>query len=75
MDELVESEKGKLLERTFAVMYLLFIIGLLLAILLELKTAYQIDLFPGVDTPFDDVYRDAKNVLSGEPNQPAPPHD
>lgn len=72
VDELVDDEKGKLMEQVFAVLYMIFITGLVLAVLMELKMEYQIDLFPGINTPFDDVYRDAKNVFSGEAPPPPP---
>lgn len=72
-DELLDHEKSQLLKQVFGFFYLVFIIGLTLAVLMELKTEYQIDIFPGIDTPFDDVYRDAKNVFQGgEPPPPQP---
>jgi hypothetical protein len=70
-DELVEHEKSKLVEKVFGVIYVLFIIGITLAVLMELKMEYQIDIFPGINSPFDDVYRDAKNVLSGDSPPPS----
>jgi len=66
LDELVEHERSKLIEQVFGIIYVIFIIGITLAVLLELKTEYQIDLFPGINTPFDDVYREAKNAVTGE---------
>lgn len=65
LDDLVEEERSKLVEQVFGVLYIIFIIGITLAVLMELKMEYQIDLFPGINTPFDDVYREAKNTLSG----------
>ncbi|OYU95080.1 MAG: hypothetical protein CFE21_12295 [Bacteroidetes bacterium B1(2017)] len=74
-DDFLAEEKSKLLEQVFGVIYLIFIIGITLCVLMELKMEYQIDIFPGVDTPFDDIYRGAKNTMSGNPNPPPPPHD
>lgn len=66
LDVLVEEERSKLIEQVFGVLYIIFIVGITLAVLMELKMEYQIDLFPGINTPFDDVYREAKNTFSGE---------
>lgn len=66
LDELVEKERSELFNQAVGVVYGVFIIGITIAIMLELKTEYQIDLFPGVNTPFDDVYREAKGAFSGE---------
>ncbi|MCF8255730.1 MAG: hypothetical protein K9H61_03790 [Bacteroidia bacterium] len=74
-EDLVNEEKSQLLEQVFGVIYIIFIIGITLAVLMELKMEYQIDLFPGIDTPFDDVYKEAKGSLSGESQGAPPPHD
>jgi hypothetical protein len=74
-EELVSEEKSQLLEQVFGVIYIIFIVGLTLAVLMELKIEYQIDIFPGIDTPFDDVYKEAKGSIMGEPQGPPPPHD
>lgn len=74
-DEFLSEEKSKLMEQVFGVIYLIFIIGITLCVLMELKMEYQIDIFPGVDTPFDDIYRGAKNTMNGNPNPAPPPHD
>ncbi len=71
-EDLVMSEKSKLTEQVFGLIYLIFIVGITLCVLMELKMEYQIDIFPGINTPFDDVYRDAKNVMGsdGQPQSP-----
>jgi hypothetical protein len=66
IDNLVATEKTELITQAVGVVYGVFIIGITIAILLELKTEYQIDLFPGINTPFDDVYREAKGAINGE---------
>lgn len=72
-DELVEKEKKVLANEAFTILYLLFIAIFTIAVLLELKSEYQIDLFPGVNTPFDDAYFGLKERLTGEPQQPGAP--
>ncbi len=69
IDNLVAKERSELIAQAVGVVYGVFIIGITLAILLELKTEYQIDLFPGINTPFDDVYREAKGAINGESEQ------
>lgn len=70
-DELVAEERKQLLEQVFGVIYIIFIVIITLAVLMELKIEYQIDLFPGMNTPFDDWYRNTKDVFeNGAP--PAP---
>lgn len=65
-DELVEQEQHEVLNKVFAFLYILFISLITIAVLLELKTAYQIDLFPGINTPFDDVYFKMKGDMLNE---------
>ncbi len=69
-DEIVEKERFTLANEAFTVLYLLFIAIFTIAVLLELKSEYQIDLFPGVNTPFDDAYFGIKERVTGEPAQP-----
>ncbi|MCX6185698.1 MAG: hypothetical protein NTU43_01720 [Bacteroidetes bacterium] len=45
-------------------LYLVFVMVLLLSALLELKTMYNVDIFPGVDTPFDNYQRIATESVS-----------
>lgn len=43
--------------------YLALVLVLLLIAVVELKHMYQIDLFPGIDTPIDNAYFAGKNEL------------
>jgi hypothetical protein len=43
--------------------YLAIVLVLLLIAVVELKNMYQIDLFPGIDTPIDNAYFAGKNEL------------
>ncbi|MEI6880751.1 MAG: hypothetical protein EBZ58_07090 [Bacteroidetes bacterium] len=45
-------------------LYLVLVLVLLLSALLELKTIYNVDIFPGVDTPFDNYQRVASDAVS-----------
>jgi hypothetical protein len=69
-DEIVEKERFALANEAFTVLYLVFIAIFTIAVLLELKSEYQIDLFPGVNTPFDDAYFGLKERITGQPNAP-----
>ncbi len=52
-----EIEKGKKELVDFAkYLYVVAVLVLLVVAILEIKRMYQIDLFPGIDTPFDNVY-------------------
>jgi len=52
-----EIEKAKKELVDFAkYLYVVTILVLLVVAVLEIKRMYQIDLFPGIDTPFDNVY-------------------
>jgi hypothetical protein len=42
-------------------LYIVFIIVLILITTIELKRLYQIDVFPGVDTPIDNMYYEVKD--------------
>ncbi|MCG9879274.1 MAG: hypothetical protein MH472_01615, partial [Bacteroidia bacterium] len=44
LDELVEKERSELFNQAVGVVYGVFILGITIAIMLELKTEYQIDL-------------------------------
>ena len=72
-DEIVEKERFALANEAFTVLYLLFIAIFTIAVLLELKSEYNIDLFPGVNTPFDDAYFGIKERVTGNPNAPSHP--
>ncbi len=69
-EELILAEKAKLTEQVFGLIYLLIIAGITVCLLMELKMEYQIDIFPGINTPFDDVYRDAKNIMGSDGQAP-----
>jgi hypothetical protein len=52
-----EIEKAKKELVDFAkYLYVVTVLVLLVVAVLEIKRMYQIDLFPGIDTPFDNVY-------------------
>ena len=52
-----EIEKAKKELVDFAkYLYVVTVLVLLVVAVLEIKRMYQIDLFPGIDTPFDTVY-------------------
>lgn len=65
-EDFVKREHNKLTELVVSTMYLFLITGLSLAVLMELKMEYKIDIFRGIGTPFDEVYSTAKNVFSNE---------
>ncbi|MCG9879103.1 MAG: hypothetical protein MH472_00750 [Bacteroidia bacterium] len=77
IDEIVESEHKHLIEKIVGVIYIIFIIVITLLVLLELKMEYQIDIFPGINSPFDDVYRELKDEFQnpdGLPENPNTPY-
>jgi hypothetical protein len=43
--------------------YLAIVMVLLLIVVVEIKNMYQIDIFPGIDTPIDNAYFAGKNEL------------
>lgn len=45
-------------------LYLVSVLVLLVCAVIELKHMFQVDLFPGVDTPFDNVYYAGKDAAS-----------
>jgi hypothetical protein len=61
LNDLVEKERSELFNQSIAIVYGVFILVITIVVMLELKTEYQIDLFPEINTPFDDVYREIKN--------------
>ncbi len=65
-EDFVKREQNKLVEHVISLMYLFLISGLTLAVLMELKMEYKIDIFRGIGTPFDEFYVTAKNVFSNE---------
>jgi hypothetical protein len=52
----IALEEQKLPKILLSFFYLMFIGLLSFLVLLELKSTYQIDIFPFVNTPFDDYY-------------------
>ena len=42
-------------------LYIVFILVLIVIVVIELKHIYQIDLFPFVDTPVDNIYYEIKD--------------
>ena len=61
----MESLKSKLREliNFLKYLYIVFIFILLFITIIELKRFYQIDLFPYVDTPIDNMYYEVKDDL------------
>ena len=49
--------------------YLIIVFTLTLYVVMELKHIYEIDIFPGIDTPFDNVYYKEINPLFDEFSQ------
>lgn len=47
-------------------MYFVILTIMILEVLFEIKCIYHIDIFRGVDTPFDTYFYAAKNNVSGE---------
>lgn len=60
-DEFIRKEKFELNMKVFSIFYLAVILILCFFVILEVKHEYNIDLIPGFNTPFDDVYFDVKN--------------
>lgn len=59
-----EIEKGKKELVDFAkYLYVMAVLVLLVVAVLEIKRMYQIDLFPGIDTPFDNIYFAGKDQI------------
>lgn len=44
--------------------YVIAVLALLIVAVIELKHIYQVDLFPGVDTPFDNLYYAGKDQFN-----------
>lgn len=70
IDEIVENEHKHLIEKVVGVIYIIFILVLTMFVLLELKMEYQIDIFPGINSPFDDVYREIKDEFQNPDGVP-----
>lgn len=45
-------------------LYIVLVLVLFVAAILEIKTMYNIDIFQGVDTPFDNVERSMKKTVN-----------
>jgi len=46
--------------------YFVILVVMILGVLFEIKCIYHIDLFRGVDTPFDTYFNEAKNNVNGD---------
>jgi hypothetical protein len=44
--------------------YLVLVLVMICITIIELKHTYQIDIFPGIDTPFDNVYYAQKDQMN-----------
>jgi len=47
------------------ILYVGFVLILLLAVLVELKGIFNVDIFPGIDTPFDNILNGFKANVGG----------
>ena len=47
-------------------LYLVSVMVLLLCAVIELKHIFQVDIFPGIDTPFDNAYYAGKEQMGGQ---------
>ncbi|MCX6185961.1 MAG: hypothetical protein NTU43_03050 [Bacteroidetes bacterium] len=64
-DEFVENERFGLFKDVFALLFFAFITFITIAIILELKHEYNIDLLKGINTPFDNIYFEIKKLCFG----------
>ena len=46
-------------------LYVVSVMVLLLCAVIELKHIFQVDIFPGIDTPFDNAYYAGKEQMGG----------
>jgi hypothetical protein len=57
------SRGGKELMDFAKYLYLVSVLVLLLGAVIELKHIFQVDIFPGIDTPFDNAYYAGKEQM------------
>ena len=57
------SKGGKEIMDFAKYLYLVSVMVLLLCAVIELKHIFQVDIFPGIDTPFDNAYYAGKEQM------------
>lgn len=60
------SKGGKEIMDFAKYLYLVSVMVLLLGAVIELKHIFQVDIFPGIDTPFDNAYYAGKEQMGGQ---------
>lgn len=60
------SKGGKEIINFAKYLYLVSVMVLLLCAVIELKHIFQVDIFPGIDTPFDNAYYAGKEQMGGQ---------
>lgn len=60
------SKGGKEIMNFAKYLYLVSVMVLLLCAVIELKHIFQVDIFPGIDTPFDNAYYAGKEQMGGQ---------
>jgi hypothetical protein len=60
------SKGGKEIMDFAKYLYLVSVMVLLLCAVIELKHIFQVDIFPGIDTPFDNAYYAGKEQIGGQ---------
>ena len=60
------SKGGKEIMNFAKFLYLVSVMVLLLCAVIELKHIFQVDIFPGIDTPFDNAYYAGKEQMGGQ---------
>jgi len=60
------SKGGKEIMDFAKYLYLVSVMVLLLCAVIELKHIFQVDIFPGIDTPFDNAYYAGKEQMGGQ---------
>jgi hypothetical protein len=59
-EDLIKLEKRYIREEIVDFIYMFFILIVFCIAIIELKTAFNIDVFPDVDIPIDDIYYEIK---------------
>ena len=60
------SKGGKEIMDFAKYLYLVSVMVLLLCAVIELKHIFQVDIFPGIDTPFDNAYYAGKEQMDSQ---------
>lgn len=59
-EDLIKLEHRYIREEIMDFIYMLIILMLVCVAIIELKTQFGIDIFPGTDIPIDDIYYEIK---------------